>query len=208
MRLVDLVGKKFNALEVVSRNGSDCGGHPQWLCRCECGKETSVLGADLKRGSTKSCGCLKTKANGDAHRTHGLSGIPEYRTWRMMILRCSVPSAKGYKNYGGRGISVCERWLASTSDFIKDMGPKPFPEAEIDRIDVNGNYEPSNCRWLSKKENLRNMRKSRLVKYRGKTICCSAWAELFGLKGYTVANRIANGWSPHRALNTPVGGSK
>lgn len=141
-------------------------------------------------------------------RKHGLSRTAEYRAWQTMRLRCTVPSNPAFANYGGRGITVCARWLNSVEAFVEDMGPKPTPRHELDRIDNNRGYEPGNCRWVTRKQNDRNRRSNRMVEFRGERKALSAWCELFGVSQDTVSWRIKKGWDLERALTTPVGPRK
>jgi hypothetical protein len=138
-------------------------GRTMWLCMCYCGKQTTVRQDKLKR--TKSCGCLRLeKFMILAHRkTHGMTKTSEFNAWHSMKERCLLPSNRGYKNYGGRGIKVCDRWLNSFENFIADMGVKPSTELTLERIDVNGDYEPSNCRWDTWHEQRINQRRMKNV---------------------------------------------
>lgn len=135
---------------------------------------------------------------------HGLSYTPEYRAWQTMRLRCHDSSNARFADYGGRGIAVCERWRNSVEAFIADMGPKPSPKHEIDRIDNNRGYEPGNCRWVLRSENDRNRRSNRMLTFRGETLALVAWCERLGLPTDTVAKRLGAGWSVEQALETPV----
>lgn len=135
---------------------------------------------------------------------HGYSYTPEYRAWQTMRLRCQNPANQAYANYGGRGIIVCERWRESVSNFIADMGPKPTPKHEIDRINNDGNYEPGNCRWVTRTENDRNRRSNRWLTFRGETLTLTEWAQRFGIRNDTLTHRIEIGWDVERALTTPV----
>lgn len=139
--------------------------HRTALVRCECGTEKTIAIGGLRRGTTVSCGCRKSASAvklGRSSRAHGESApgskSAEYRTWEAMKARCGNPNHVGYPRYGGRGISVCDRWSGSFSVFLADMGRKPTPKHSIDRIDVNGDYEPANCRWATAKEQSANKR--------------------------------------------------
>lgn len=124
----------------------------RFICLCECGNEKIVMLTNLNNGSTTSCGCNRKGVN----KKHGDTGSPEHRTWKNMKRRCDNPKGNRWMQYGGRGIKVCERWLNSYENFLEDMGRKPSPIHSIDRINVNGNYEPSNCRWATPKEQSNN----------------------------------------------------
>lgn len=159
MKFDDISNQKFGrltAIEPIGKLGSDRG--MWWLCRCDCGEETKVPAKHLKSGNTSSCGCL-AKEKHCCVKTHGYGGTPLYHVWYTMHQRCNDPKKDGYHNYGGRGISVCQEWDDVTTfvEWAKQNGYKPG--LEIDRIDVNGNYEPSNCRFVTHKENANNRRK-------------------------------------------------
>lgn len=139
--------------------------------------------------------------------THGESRSPEYRAWQTARLRCTDPNNQAWPHYGGRGITMCERWLNSVEAFISDMGRKPSPEHELDREDNNLGYDPANCRWVLRKVNDRNRRSNRLVTVRGETMTLAEWCELTGLPRTTVQKRLKAGWSAEDALGKPVGPS-
>jgi len=157
-KAIDLTGQRFDRLTVVCRDGLDRGGHYTWICRCDCGVELSVSSNSLRMGHTKSCGCYGAEARLKSNTRHGKTGTPEHNAWAEMIRRCFDPRRKCYEYYGGRGITVCNRWIENFENFYADMGPKPTPKHSIDRIDVNGNYEPSNCRWATPQEQSTNQR--------------------------------------------------
>lgn len=156
----DLTGMKFHRLTVLGRAVQHGKGPVKWFCRCDCNHELIVEGYQLTTGGTKSCGCLRIESFVAMNTRHGMCKSPEYNSWDAMIQRCRNPLGKNYHHYGGRGITVCERWLSSFENFYADMGPKPTPKHSIDRINNDGNYEPGNCRWATQSEQNFNKRRS------------------------------------------------
>ena len=160
MKRVDLTGKHYGRLTVLGRSH---GAPSTWDCRCECGSLVIVRGGNLHSGSTKSCGCLRRDHAKQLKIKHGHApkrGRPsrEYRSWQAMKRRCFVSDNDNYRYYGGRGITVCERWKNSFENFMADMGPRP-KRRTLDRIDSDGNYEPGNCRWATGSEQRLNQRR-------------------------------------------------
>lgn len=179
-----------------------------WLCRCDCGASHTVDGQELRAGKSRSCGCLQRETIGEIGRRtatkHGLCESPEYEVWAAMIQRCTNPSAQEYPRYGARGISVCERWR-DFAHFIEDMGPRSSPDHSIDRKDNNGNYEPSNCRWATRKQQDRNKRSNRIVTAFGRTGPLETFIKGGSqtLEYRRAYNRLARGWSAEDALSVP-----
>ena len=155
MRRLDLTGKRFGRLFVLSYSHTVKPGYAYWLCRCDCGTLRSVVACNLSRGITKSCGCLRASPLSHGH-TSGGRHTPTYRSWYAMIQRCTNPRNHKYRDYGGRGISVCKRWR-SFENFLADMGERPAG-LTLDRRDNDGSYEPGNCRWATSHEQARNKR--------------------------------------------------
>lgn len=151
---VDLLGFKFGRLTVV-RKGPVKNTRQTWVCICECGNEKTATNGDLKKGHVRSCGCLMI---GNPKHGHAKgNGSPTYRSWRAMMNRCTNKSVRDYEQYGGRGITICERWTDSFEKFLLDMGERP-DGCSLDRINSNGNYEPLNCRWATPSEQVKNRR--------------------------------------------------
>jgi len=167
---INLTGKRFGRL-VAIRFVKRLNRPTFWLWKCDCGSEKLIRADSVKRGDIRSCGCLQRDLGGNGSLKHGyaITGQvrPEYMGWISMKQRCYNPKHKSYKNYGGRGIRVCKRWLLSVENFLADVGDRPSPNYSIDRIDNNGNYEPKNVRWATGKIQVKNRRKYIRIKNRG-----------------------------------------
>lgn len=203
-KLRDLSGDVFGRLVVIARAGSNCNGRAIWQCQCACGKTAIVSGNQLLKGHTKSCGCYRQEVTGNARRLHGRSRSDVYRIWKLMRKRCTNPKDKNFARYGGRGIAVCEKWNRSFAEFAADMGPRPSPQHSLDRKDNDGNYEPSNCRWATQKEQTRNTVRSRRISVGGQTKTAIEWAEQIGMKPSTLLQRLRRGWNAEKAVNEAV----
>jgi len=172
-KLTSLVGKKFNRLTVISFSHRDNKNKPHWECLCDCGNTHVLSGANLSSGQTRSCGCLLHEHSIKTKHGFAVNNIisKEIRSWASMKQRCYNKKSPDYKRYGGRGITVCERWLNSFENFIADMGLRPSIKHTLDRFpNVNGNYEPSNCRWATPKQQGENKRNNVIYNYKGRNI--------------------------------------
>lgn len=211
MRAIDLTGRRFGRLVVESFAGCRLIGpsqtsNRQWLCRCDCGNVAVLLACNLGGKGTLSCGCLQKEMASQHNSTHGMVRSPEFNVWVRMRQRCTNPKSKDYPNYGGRGITVCERWMESFENFFTDMGLRPSSAYTLDRIDNSGNYGPGNCRWATRREQNLNTRQNRFLTYKGRTLTTSEWADVIGLPRKILHKRVHRGWSVERILTTPVKG--
>lgn len=182
---IDLKGKRIGFLTVLERVENDHNGKPMWLCRCDCGNEKVISSSALTNG-VKSCGCYRKEWAKETHTKHGFTShkAPKERLfniWWRMNQRCKDPNVSHYKDYGGRGITICEEWenYGAFREWALSNGYSD--ELSIDRIDYNGNYEPSNCRWVDQKAQARNKRTNHIVEYDGEKMCVAEWAEKYNL---------------------------
>ncbi len=202
-RFIDMTGTIIGRLIVVSLDGPyQCGARVKyrWNCRCDCGVTIKVESSNLRNGHTSSCGCLRV----DSASKHSLWGSPTYQSWSKMIQRCENPNALQFDRYGGRGITICKRWH-DFANFVEDVGIRPSLNHSIDRIQTDGNYDKDNCRWSTRKEQMRNRRNNVNVTIDGETQCLKDWAAHFGIHINTVRARMKNNnWDAIRALTTPT----
>lgn len=193
--MLQLTGERFGKLTAIARVSNDAFGRAVWRCLCDCGREADVAGFRLKRGHTRSCGCLMRQGN----VTHGKSRTPTHNSWIAMKARCFNPAYKFFSRYGGRGISVCDRWNDSFEAFLEDMGERPAG-ATLDRIDVDGNYCPENCRWATIAEQQNNRATTIMVTREGRTMSVSQWCAELGISRDRVYKAIRHGVPPAEAL--------
>lgn len=191
---VNLVGQKFGRLTVIELGMTQSWGRRMWVCMCECGSVTNVVTQSLKSGNTKSCGCYNREVVVGLKTTHGHAGSPEYVSWASMKNRCNNKKGNRYADWGGRGIRVCDRWNGSFENFLEDMGERPSIEHTIDRYpDVNGNYEPDNCRWATPKQQNRNKRSNKWISYDSTTMIVEDWASKLNISPITIRRHLKSG---------------
>ena len=202
--LYGVIGSRFGNLVVVAYGGRIKRYH-NYICRCECGsgKYFLVGRCQVVGGRPISCGCARDARIGMLNKTHGKSRTSEYGIYLQMIARCHDPESKAYEYYGGRGISVCDRWRDSFEYFLKDMGDRP-PGFSLDRVDNDGDYKPENVRWATRKTQARNRRSNHILKFNDREQPLAAWSEELGISSWVIQNRLKDGWSVDRALSTPV----
>lgn len=205
-RYEHLIGKRFNRLTIlffVTKKVNI----EHYKCRCDCGKEKSISIYDIMSGHTTSCGCRASEVKKVIRLTHGdcrKGWTKEFRAWINIKQRCYNKNNAAYQKYGGRGIIVAERWMISFDNFLKDMGRAPSKDHSIERIKNDGNYEPSNCKWATRKEQNNNTRQNLLIRYRGQTKTCAQWCDQLGLNYDKVRQRIKlYNYTPERAFTKP-----
>lgn len=201
----DLTGMRFGRWSVISYAGiAVLYGRKRrtWLCRCACGTERDIAEINLVKGSSRSCGCVWKNVGARVFK-HGLSHDSLYVVWKSMLARCEQPSVESYHLYGGRGIKVCERWH-QYDNFLADMGVRPSPTHSIDRINNDGDYEPNNCRWATRREQVENTRITKRYLYRGDNCTTRRLHEISGIKMATIRFRLNHGWTVEEAVETPV----
>lgn len=207
-KIEDLKGKKFGFLTVIEFAYRDKK-QTYWLCKCNCGNTKVIRGSHLKDGNTISCGCYtknRMAQMNKANAKHGLSNTRLYRIYHGIIGRCLKPKTNGYKNYGNKGISVCNEWLKDFQNFYYWAINNGYKEGlTIERIDLNKGYEPDNCKWVTPKEQARHTSQNKMITYKGKTRCVAEWAEFLKINYNTLQSRLGKyGWSVKKSFTTPV----
>jgi hypothetical protein len=211
MQIINLIGLRYGKLVVTERTENDKWGKSQWRCICDCGNKKVIAGSSLKKGLTNSCGCLRKQVMKERHIKHGFSKIERlYFIWCGMKVRCKNPNSKAFPDYGGRGIIVCDEWVSDYLNFRDWALSNGYTDGlSIDRKDNDGNYEPTNCRWVTEKIQANNTRTNHLLTLGNKTKTLSEWAKDTGIKRETIMMRIRLGWSVNEALViNPKYGSK
>lgn len=194
---VDIVGQKFNKLMVLRYHSRTKHGESKWVCLCDCGKESITTTAKLRSGHAKSCGCIRSEATKKSRTTHGHfvgnKKSPEFNCWWKIKERCFNENTKAYHRYGGRGITMCERWQENFLNFFEDMGTRPSPTHSIERNENDKGYFPENCRWATPKEQSRNKRNNIHLEYDGRSMIISDWAKELGVTTSSIKWMLKNG---------------
>jgi len=198
-QLIDLTDKRFGKLTVLNIAGANKHKQRTWDCICECGNKTNVTGQHLRIGKTKSCGCGQTKIK------HGMAGTPIYKVWSAMIQRTTNIKNTSYKDYGGRGITVCDEWL-KFEKFYNDMGDSSG--LTLDRKNNNKGYYKDNCRWATRKEQANNIRSNKVLTINGKSRTVSEWSDISKINYDTIIDRLKNNWDDKKAVFSKVQDNK
>lgn len=195
-------GDKYGRLTAV-KHSHKVKTHQHWFFKCSCGNEKVICVDSVKSGKTKSCGCLRkeqAKKQGKNNTTHGMKGTRAYKSWQAMKQRCLNKNCSAYKNYGGRGITICTEWLESFENFYEDIGERPEGKS-LDRIKNNLGYYKSNCKWSTRKEQNNNTRQNRLLTYKGKTQTLAQWSEELGISYNIIWKRLRRDWSVEKVCH-------
>jgi hypothetical protein len=191
---IDISGQRFGRLLVIKFTHTDKNKYACWECKCDCGNITNVPGKVLRSKKTKSCGCLHEEMHkAGLNLKHGMCYSREYKCWISMKNRCENANYKDYRYYGGRGIKVCQEWITSFETFYNDLGPKP-PKFTLERIENDGDYKKSNCKWASRLEQSNNTRLNHNITFKGETLSISRWAEKAKIDKHIILNRIRRGY--------------
>ena len=207
VKMDDLTGQRFGRLTVIKVDRYEPKSHStRWICKCDCGKEKSVLASCLKDGKVTSCGCFSSEQKSKRTKTHGFGNEDRlYRIWSGMKSRCYSECDRNFKRYGARGITVCPEWHKDFMAFREwSLSNGYQDDLSIDRIDNDGPYSPENCRWTSMKTQNNNRRTNVYITYRGETHTAAEWALITGIKAETLVSRKAHGWSDAECIEVPV----
>jgi hypothetical protein len=200
---LNLTGQRSGRLVAIEIAGKGLRRENLWSCKCDCGRVVAVAAAPFKRGNVASCGCLFRESRG-GNTKHGGSNERLYSIWKTMLQRCSNPSRRAYRHYGGRGIKVCAAWSDYSAFREWALGSGYRADLTIDRIDADAGYSPANCRWASRKAQSGNRRNCIYVEVGSERLCLAHAAEKVGLKASTVYRRVYDGWTINRALNRAI----
>ena len=192
----NLLDQRFGRLVVLESASDNKRGKPRWVCKCDCGNEKIIEGRNLSGKLTKSCGCLQIESK----TTHGMFGTSEYNTWHSLKVQITNSNSKKFEYYDKNNIKMCERWLESFENFYEDMGDRTSDKHVLSRINNDGNFELSNCKWATKKEHSNNRKNTKYLNIDGKTKPSSIWSEISGTKYSILHGRLRRGWSHKEAV--------
>lgn len=199
----DLTNQRFGRLIAIEPIGSNHSRTMMWNCRCDCGREVTKSAKGLISGDTKSCGCLWKESMSNSHTTHNKTNTRLYRIYTGMRQRCLNSKSDNYYLYGGRGITICHEWLSDFDSFYNWSISHGYDgKLSIDRINVNGNYEPGNCRWVTSRTQINNRRNTILIEYGGKTLPLSEWSDVLNISYSTLQFRLNSGWSTEKTFTS------
>jgi hypothetical protein len=173
------------------------------ICKCQCGAIKDIRLGDLRSGRTISCGCIKRQRQLERCKKHGMTHSPEYKVWQNMLNRCRNPKLREWKRYGGRGITVCQRWKNEFAAFLSNVGRRPSPRHTLDRIRNDGNYCPGNVRWVTQKTQCNNKSSNRHIKWNEELHTAKEWSEIVGVGYGTLLYRLRMGWPIYLAMTVP-----
>ena len=201
---IDLKGQVFGRWTVIKRAKNSKTGSAQWVCQCVCGNQRIQKGIALRIGDSHSCGCLKREMTEQRNYKHGKSETVEYYLWKGMKQRVLDKKSIGYKNYGGRGITICDGWKNCFANFLADMGPRPGPQYTLERINNDGPYAPENVIWATRIEQQANRQKNLRLTFQGKTLTLAQWSRETGFSYEALTYRLSAGWDISRILTQPL----
>lgn len=203
---IDLTGQKFGRLTVIKKVGCSKNKSILWLCKCDCGNEVVVTSNNLRTGNSTSCGCFAREIRKKRCTIHGFRNARIYNIWRAMKQRCYNKNSKNYKNYGGRGIIVCNQWLKDFKSFYDWSMQNGYSDnLSIDRINVNGNYEPNNCRWITLQEQNNNRRSNNNLTIGNKTQNLSEWCKDLNINRHKIYTLMKKGYNCYNAIGKLLG---
>ncbi len=202
--VIDISGQKYGRYTVIKRDGSNKSGNATWLCQCDCGVYKVVAAGALRSGETKSCGCWIRDVTSERSITHGNSKTRLYKIWIGMKSRCYNPKTNNYKDYGGRGIYICDLWKDYFESFMEwSLAHGYQSNYSIDRINNDGPYAPNNCQWITKFDQQSNKRSNRLIEIDGIVNTVAEWGRVYGIDPQAIWGRINRGWDDSLAVTTP-----
>lgn len=203
-KINDLTGMKFGKLTAIKKVGSNKNKQAFWLCRCDCGNEKIILGSNLLNENTKSCGCYRVDCLIKRTTKHGKSNERIYIIWKLMKGRCNNRSGNNYKYYKERGITYCEEWEEFENFYNWAINNGYSDDLTLDRIDVNGNYCPKNCRWVDRIAQANNTRRNKVIEYNGENRTLAEWSKITGISYSAISGRLKRGWSVEDSLSKKV----